>query len=131
MTVVNLPSSGPGVTGHWSRTIGWRVARHDRPSSGTAERPVSMFSPNEKKALCRPAPTQSVRRAGVGDAADRIVAGRIIVAVLEEIHVVPEPGESEDVLQVVPRQPAERPANDITQNDDPQRHGVHPSKDLS
>ena len=59
-------------------------------------------------------------RVRVAHVARRVVAAPAgVPAVLQEADVVAHPGEPHHVLQVVPRQPPDRPANDVSENDDP------------
>ena len=62
---------------------------------------------------------QSKGRVGVEHVTRRVVAAPAgVSAVLQEVDVVPHPGEPQDVLQVVPRQPPDRPPDDVAENDD-------------
>src|SRR5262249_39470759 len=61
---------------------------------------------------------EPVRRIRAHDAARRVVAGVVVVAVLDEQHVVSQLREAEHVVEVVPRQTSERAAHDVTENDD-------------
>src|SRR5258705_10092271 len=63
---------------------------------------------------------QAVCGIRIGDISNRVVAGRIVVAVLEEEDVVTQSPETDDVLQVVPGDSPERSPHPIAQHDDTQ-----------
>ena len=52
----------------------------------------------------QPGEAQTVVRILVGGLTLRIVAGGIVIAVLEKIHIVTKPGQTHHVLQVMPHQ---------------------------
>ncbi len=62
---------------------------------------------------------ETVGGIGVHHVAGRVVAGRIIVAVFHEEHVVAEREETRDVLQVMPDEPAQRSPHDVAEDRDP------------
>jgi len=68
---------------------------------------------------------QPIRRIVVGHVAERIVTGRIVVAVFEEEHIMAEPTEADDVLQIMPGNSAEWSSHQIAQDEDPQSGLVH------
>ena len=61
-----------------------------------------------------------VRRIFIGNVSNWIVTGRIVIAILKEVDIMSELSKSEHVLQMMPRDSAQRTADYITQNDDPQ-----------
>src|ERR1044071_7916799 len=51
-----------------------------------------------------------------------VVAGGILVAVLEEVNVVAEPGKAHEVVKLPPRHPAQRSADNVAEHDDAKLH---------
>src|SRR5262249_24571654 len=61
---------------------------------------------------------EAVGRVGVHHVADRVVARRKVVAVLDEVHVVSEARETAQILEVAPHHSAQRPPHDVAEHDD-------------
>src|SRR5262245_44872288 len=64
---------------------------------------------------------KSVRRISRGGVGVRVIAGRIIVAVLEEVDVVTQVPQAQYIVKITPCHPADWPADDIAEDEDPQR----------
>src|SRR6185295_9434753 len=62
----------------------------------------------------------SIGRVCINDAARRVIARRVVVAVFDEVNVVAQGTQAEDVLQVMPRQPTDWTTHNVAENDNTQ-----------
>src|SRR5262245_53906296 len=82
--------------------------------------PTVTESDSLKRALCV---LQPVGRTGIHDIFLWVIAGGIVAAILDEVHIMAESCQTHYVLQMMPSVTCQRPAYDIAEHDDAQAAG--------